>query len=213
MKALIYRKIIDDKYKIITYAPFLFMLIYYLIGEELDWKAWLALVIASQLLTEFNHYRTLNFNKNEYFLAGITYAVVKFIFRFIMITLVTIVFNKSSLEFYNILLPLYAYFLLEILSGVSSFKLSTHQWDEKEKIIRVMIILGIILLGLYTVRCQFILPTEKITYSGIYLTFVAIMFIVYLVLNYQGVDYSSEKNQNVDQSIIIKEVHDESSNL
>ena len=195
MKALIYKKIIDEK-KLLILSSLLLIFLFYIGTENLfSGFIWVMFFQRSEPKNEQKYFRTLNFSKNQYFLSSIMFSLMKLILRLGLMAFLSLLLSKTSEELIYFTSFICTFFLLEAATDLRSIRFS--EISDKEPIEIFYQIMGFILVfGSYIwLTMQFVWPMEKLVYGIIYITFLAIIYSIYNYIKYYGVDYAKQDNK------------------
>lgn len=198
MKAMIYKKYIDERLSIILSS---LLIVLYL---NIDFREFPYLFLFFTLTgineskEELSYFRTINFNKNDYFTSTIVFSLFKFMIRSLSLVLASLIFSKSLPTLLRFVSVNYVFTIIEMTIGLSSYRLlgKNNKRNPLDIIVVVFFIL-ILLIGLAFLINQFYWPMERYVYGSMYLTLSSVLFGIYSFYKYKGVDYAKDKKLKI----------------
>lgn len=189
MKALIYKKLIDQKRAILFSSLLLIFLFYVGVENIFSGFLWVIFFQRSETKQENKYFRTLNFSKNQYFRASIIFSLMKLILRVVIMSVMAMLFVKTREQLIYFTSFIFTFFLLETAGDLTSIRFSGRA-EEKPKEIFYQIIGFMLVFGSFIwLSMQFIWPMEKLVYGILYLSILVIIYSIYNYRKYSGVDY------------------------
>lgn len=198
MKAMIYKKYIDERLSIILSS---LLIVLYL---NIDFREFPYLFLFFTLTgineskEELSYFRTINFNKNDYFTSTIVFSLFKFMIRSLSLVFASLIFSKSLPTLLRFVSVNYVFTIIEMTIGLSSYRLlgKNNKRNPLDIIVVVFFIL-ILLIGLAFLINQFYWPMERYVYGSMYLTLSSVLFGIYSFYKYKGVDYAKDKKLKI----------------
>ena len=193
MKALVYKKILDEKLNLIVSTFVLLILFNVGVNNMFSGFIWIAFIGNSFSKEELTYFRTLNFSKKEFFQANIVFSLFKLITRLCIVCIVTLLFPKTLSDLIYMVGFLNVFFLIEIAADMYSSRFSGMEENEAKDIF-ISVMGFLIVAGTYIwFVTQFCWPMERLVYGNLLLSAIVIGFSIYQYHNYKGVHYVKDK--------------------
>lgn len=194
MKALIYKKFLDEKKNLLFSFLILLVLLVLVSENKLPLLAWFLFISTNNKKEESGYYRTLNFTKKNFILSGFLYSFFKLLSRVALLLLIGLVLKKTSTSFVPTLSLLYLFFIIELIGQLTSINLNGKMRNETKELIIYSILTFIIIFGTFLITMD-IQSTEGLYMRiNIYTTIIGVIASIYWIITYRGVEYSFVTN-------------------
>lgn len=198
MKAMIYKKYIDQRLSLVLSSLLLAIMLYIDIRNYPIIFFWLTTSGIRKSKEELAYFRTMNFSKSEYFFSTIIFSMFKFILRTLLLILVALLFSKSFPILIRFIFINYLITVLEITIELSTYNLrGNNNKGHSSEITVIVLFVFVFLIGLVLLVQNFYWPMERFVYGSLYITLSSFILGVYNFYNYKGVDYAKNKRLKI----------------
>lgn len=123
MKALLYKKWLDERLSILLTLFLLAIFFYIGVENQVSGFVWLAFIGKNDSKEEWSYFRTMNFTRKSFYQATITFNIMKLILRLLMVAILTLLFKKTLSNVLYFISFLSLFFIIETTGDLLTFKI------------------------------------------------------------------------------------------